>query len=887
MSAIERDRSPAPSGGSPGSLVAAGPTTTYLFTDIESSAIEWETSADMSDRLERHLTILRDTVAAFGGMVFSTLGDGIAAAFSSADAAVHAAIAAQGELPASGLRARMGLHTGEAERVGTDHRGRPVNRAARIMSIGHGGQILLSDLCASLVRSGPDPVELVDLGTYRLRGLTEAERIWQVLAPELEDRFAPVRGVGTIPAGLPRPLTPLIGREREVARVAQLVQEARIVTLTGPGGVGKTRLALHAAAEVASFTDARLVELAHLTAGASADAVARAIAVAVGLGSIRDPIATTASLLDRQDTLLVIDNCEHVIDGAAEVIIDLVDRCPGVRVIATSRERLGVDGEHVIPVPSLRPATASSLFRVRAEAAGMDPAAIDEGQVLDIVDRLDGLPLAIELTAARSVTLGLPAIVHAVRHRSPTAGRRHRGKVDRHATMGATIAWSFDLLGSSEQRLMGQLAVFPNGAELDAVIAVAGQAGIDEVEAVEDLASLVDKSMLAADANPLGVRYRMLETMRAFVLDHLDATGGRGPAQWAMAEWVASITNVAFEHAGGPTTEEGAIRLEREADNWRDAMRVASSTGRADLAARLCGPPTAFFLLGRHDLSDSVGSVIDLCHHDPLHRRATLCALMVSAAGTTDPRQIQEWADEMVELEVSAPSGVGCLMQWLARIWNGDFDGAVAACLAGADDPRLEQTMRDLLLAIAVLDHFSLTGASVDPGGLVERALACADRSTAALPRVVARLGAAWGLAHSAPDRCVELVRLAMAELDEVPALTRVTLPGSAFRLLAGLDPRVAAAGLIEQLDAFPSRRSFVDLIPLSYASALLERVGHPASAVALAAADGTPTAPQLSMMDFVEAARRMSVQSSPDILHELEDSVRHALIEIAGAGAP
>lgn len=857
-------------------------TTTFLFTDIESSTAEWERSSDMSGRLHRHLTILQETVAAFGGVVFASMGDGIAAAFSSADAAVHAAISAQGELPTSGLRARMGLHTGEAEQVGHDHRGRPVNRAARIMSVGHGGQILLSDLCASLVRSGPDPVELADLGTHRLRGLRDPERLWQVLDPALEERFAPVRGVGTMAPDLPRSRTPLIGRDREVARLTDLVRRVRIITLSGPGGVGKTRLALQAAQELSSFADARLVELANVSVGAPRAEVGCAIAAAVGIGSTSDPIDTTVAMLEGHDALLVIDNCEHVIDGAAEVISELTDRCPRLRVVVTSREPLGIDGEHVVRVAPLPATTACSLFRSRAEAAGMEPDAIDDDLAFEIVRRLDGLPLAIELTAARAVTLGLPAIVDGLAHRSPSSARRRRGKVDRHATMAATMAWSYDLLGREEQALLGHLAVFPNGAELDAVIDVAERLGIGAADATEHLASLVDKSMLAAEPDQKGVRYRMLETMRGFVLDRLDAAGERTAAQLALAEWMASITDVPFAAAGTLVTEQAAIRLEREADNWRDALRAAIRAGRGDLAARLCGPATAFFLLGRHDLAPCVRLAVDLCRTDRDQRRATLCALMVSAAGTSSPAQLQEWADEMAEIEERSPTGLGCLMQWLARIWNGDFDGAVAACLAGADDPRLEPTMRDLLLSIAVLDHFSLTGATTDPHGLIERGLACAERSDVALPRVSARLGAAWGLAGSAPDRCIELVRLAMADLDEVPALTRLTLPGSAFRLLAGLDPSIAAKGLLEQLDAFRCRRSFVDLIPLAYAGALLDRVGHPVAQRALEAASAAPAAPHLSMMDFVEHARRMAAGSSPEVLEEVEACIREALVEVA-----
>jgi hypothetical protein len=452
--------------------------------------------------------------------------------------------------------------------------------------------------------------------------------------------------------------------------------------------------------------------------------------------------------------------------------------------------------------------------------------------------------------------------------------------------MEAAIAWSYDLLGPDEQRLVGWLSVFPEGADLDAVLSVAGRLGREVEPATELLATLVDRSLVVAEPQAHGVRYRLLETMRSFLLRRLDAAGERLAAQLAMAEWVATITDVPLVEACGATAQEGAIRLEREVGAWRDAVLAAGRAGRADLAARLCGPPTAFFLLGRHDLADCVASVVDLCRDVPRRRQATLCALMVSAAATTDPGRLQGWADEVMALEGPAPTGLGPLMQWLARLRNGDVEGAVAACLAGADDVRLRETTRDLLLAIAVLDRFSLTGATSDPDGLIPRALASAERSPVALARASARLGAAWGLATIAPERCSELLRRAMADVDDVPALTRLTLPGSAFRLLAGLDPRVAAQGLLDQLDSVPGRRSAVDLVPLSYARVLLARVGHP-----LASPPGGPgpePVPHPSMMDVVEQARRLAARSRPADLQRLEGDVRAALVEIAsGAATP
>ena len=303
-----------------------------------------------------------------------------------------------------------------------------------------------------------------------------------------------------------------------------------------------------------------------------------------------------------------------------------------------------------------------------------------------------------------------------------------------------------------------------------------------------------------------------------------------------------------------------------------------------DLAARLCGPPVAFFLLGRHDLADVVRPLLELCGDDLRHRRAVLCALMVSAAGATDPAQLQAWADEMQAIDDLEPTGLGGLMRWLALAWRGDFVASVEVCVKASLDPRIRQGTRDMFVGIATLDHFSLTDATDDPHGLIERALEVADRSDVAIHRVTCLLGAAWGLAGSDPDRSLRLVRRALDDIANVPALTRLTLPGSASRLLTRLDPRVAAQGLLEQLDATPSRRSFVDLIPLVYATALLHRLGHPSAGSALATMSVSPIAPYLSMMDFVDLARRASSTSNLVSLSELETMVREALTDIVNA---
>ncbi len=857
-------------------------TMTLLFTDIEGSTRQWEESAEMHARVEQHFAALHDAVEQTGGVVFSMMGDGIAAAFNSVDAAIEAAVASQRAMEPIGLSVRMGIHTGAVERVGDDFRGRTVNRAARIMAIGHGGQILVSAASAALAQSDPsgaDPTGLVDLGTHRLRDLTEPEHLWQVTHPDLGSDFPPLRGVDTFSNNLPVQRTSLVGREHDVARVAELVRTHPIVTLTGVGGVGKTRLGIQVAAELlAAYDTVCFVELASV---ADPEDVADAIARALGVGAVNDSLHALVTMIAGRSTLLVVDNCEHVVDSVAEVVDVLTTGCPSLSVIATSRETLGIDGEHVVSVRSLDPSTAAELFGHRAVAAGAESDALDRSTVEHICQRLDGIPLAIEIAAARAVSLGVPALVGMLDDLFSVLSSGRRRAVDRHSTMRATISWSYRLLPPAEQRMFRWLSMF-NGFELDAAehIAItlgsAGQAGIDEVT------SLVQKSMVTVEVDERGVRYRMLETMRAFALEQLDVEGERVDASLALAEWVATVTDLPYSEPCSADVERNSIRLEREADNWRDAVIVAARTGAGDLAARLCGPPVAYFLLGRSDLAGFVRPLLALADGDVHRRRAILCALMVSDAGATEQCQLQAWADEMQRIDDIEPTGLGGLMGWLSFAWRGDFESSVALCAASSNDQRLARSTRDLLVGIAVLDHFSLTAATDDRYGLVERALEAADRSDVAIVRVTCLLGAAWGLADSEPERSLDLVRRAMSDIANVPALTRLTLPGSASRLLARLDPRVAALGLLEQIDATASRRSFVDLIPLSYAAALLQRVGHPTAATALATMAVSPIAPYLSMMDFVDLARRASSGTSPVSLDELHATVRAALVELA-----
>lgn len=860
---------------------APNTTMTFLFTDIEGSTRQWEQSTEMRARVDDHFAVLSAAVEQAGGEIFSTMGDGIAAAFPSAEAAVHAAVESQRRMPTTGLRVRMGIHTGEVERVDDDFRGRPVNRAARIMAVGHGGQILLSDVSAALVRSGSTAVEFLDLGSHRLRDLSEPERVWQVVHPDLPGDFPPVRGVDTFAHNLPTQRTTLIGRDREVLRVISLVRSHRIVTLTGVGGVGKTRLAVQAAADLLSqFSNVWFVELGSV---ADPDDVADAIAVALGIAAAGDPLTAATTMLSSERTLLVIDNCEHVVDSAAEVVDTLTSECPELSIIATSREALGIDGEHVMPVRSLDPTTtATELFRQRAVAAGADLTTLDRTQVEQLCRRLDGIPLAIELAAARAASLGLAALVGSLDDRFSLLSSGRRRAVDRHSTMRATIDWSYRLLHPDEQRLFQWLSMFTNGFELDALVHVAGCLGLGELAATEHLATLLAKSMVAAEPTATGVRYRMLETMRAFGQEQLDHHGERMAASMAIAEWVTTISDLPFDEFCNAAVERNSIRLEREADAWRDSMILAARLGSCELAARLCGPPAAFFLLGRHDLADFVRPVADLCTAEPLRRRALLCALMVSAAGATEPALLRSWADEMEAIDALEPTGIAGVMRWLALLWCGDVRESVAVCAAASRDARFSQSTRDFFLGIAVLGHYSLIEGEADGERFIERALETGERSEVAMARATCLLGAAWGLAETEPDAALRLVTKALANIPDVAALTRLTLPGNASRLLSSLDPKVAALGLLEQLDAVPSRQTFVDFIPLCYAADVLQRVGHPAADGTVASVAMSSSVTRPTMMEVVALARRASSTSTLIALTQIESTVRSALIDIA-----
>jgi predicted ATPase/class 3 adenylate cyclase len=513
--------------------VAAG-TLTFLFTDLVDSTYLWEQrEAEMAEAVARHDAILGAVVAQSGGTVVKFQGDGLMAVFDDADAATRAAVDGQRALARAPLPlplgVRMGLCTGASRSSDGDYHGRAVNRAARTASAAHPGQILVAPSTAALLTA----FAVRDLGEHRLKGL-EPMRLGQVLAEGLATEFPPLAvpsiGIGVAPANA------FVGRTREIEQVQALVANHAVVTLTGVGGTGKTRLAIEAASALAAqYADgARFIDLAVVTVSEDvADAVARGLGL-MDNGAVDDQNTRVAAHLESRAILCILDNCEHVLDACAELVEAILARPGPCRVLATSREPLGVTGEQVYVVPSLDAHTdASALFAARATE--VRPGFALEGSVAEkvglICERLDGIPLAIELAAARVNQLTPGQLLDRLddRFQLLTGGRR---RVQRQQTLAATLDWSHDLLDDDERALLRRLAVFPSTFSLDAVEAVTGMTGF------VTLGSLVTKSLVAVVDDDEEFRYRLLETVRIYAEEKLAAAGESEELRDRHASWV-------------------------------------------------------------------------------------------------------------------------------------------------------------------------------------------------------------------------------------------------------------------------------------------------------------------------------------------------------------
>jgi predicted ATPase len=572
-------------------VTAAAPSgvVTFLFTDVEGSTRRWEADADrMRAALAAHDEVLRKAIEAHGGFLFSHTGDGVVAAFASPKAAVDAAVAAQRALK---LPVRMGVATGEAELRDGDYFGTVLNRAARVMAAGHGGQILVADSTAGLL-SG---VDLLDLGPRRLRDVSAPVGVFQVRAPGLRTDFPSLRGLDSNPGNLRRPVTSLIGRESEVAEIEAAVKAHQLVTLTGVGGVGKTRLATEVAARLADeFPDGVWVfELA-----AVVDPAAVPDAVAAVLGITQQPgksvSESVAAALEGRIRLLVFDNCEHVLDAAADLIEAVMAQSATVKILATSREGLRVADEQLWPVPSLDvlsgvDSPAAILFIQRSEAVtpGFSLAGADAAvAVVEICGRLDGIPLAIELAASRMASMTAAEVRDRLDDRFRLLVGSRRG-LERHQTLRHAVAWSYDLLDDAEKALLERCSVFAGGFDLQSACAVAGSDDIDEYVILDLLDALVRKSMLVADRSSGGIRFSMLETIRQFAEEQLVAGGEATQVRTAHARYFAGRETDIMALWDDPRQREAYDWFATELANLRAAFRWAADHGDLDVAATI------------------------------------------------------------------------------------------------------------------------------------------------------------------------------------------------------------------------------------------------------------------------------------------------------------
>ncbi|MEI6388960.1 MAG: adenylate/guanylate cyclase domain-containing protein [Spirochaetota bacterium] len=583
---------------------------TFLFTDIEGSTRLWESSPQaMRGALQRHDAILREVIELNAGYIFKTVGDAFCASFARPAEAIEASLVIQKALAAEDwgetpIKVRMGLHTGEAEERGGDYFGPPVNRVARLMAVGAGGQVLLSSATAAMARGTlPPGAILSSLGSHRLKDLRDPEEIFQLSAKGLGNDFPPLKALDNFRHNLPTQLSSFIGRDVELGRLVDLLPRSRLLTLTGPGGCGKTRLALQAAGElVERFPEGVwFVDLAPM-----ADPFLLPLEVAAILG-IREEASEAlpgriAEVIGQRPILLILDNCEHIVAACAALVARLLRSSPGLRVVATSREALGIGGETLFPVEPLpppdssRPITLESaaanecvrLFVERASAA-MPSFRLSPGNVESVARvcaRLDGIPLAIELAAARVRVLSADQILARLDDRFKLLTGGLRGAQPRQQTLRDLIGWSYDLLSREERSLLRSLSVFASGWDLESAERVCGpEATTDILDLLEEL---VVKSLVVADESEAGTRFRMLESIREYARIRLVEEGEVEELAARHAAWFLDRAEELSGELYGPGQVAAIASLRPDSGNFLAAFdHFAARAEGAESALRL------------------------------------------------------------------------------------------------------------------------------------------------------------------------------------------------------------------------------------------------------------------------------------------------------------
>jgi predicted ATPase/class 3 adenylate cyclase len=739
-------------------------TVTFLFTDIAGSTALLRRTGERvyAQLLADHHTVIRSALAAHDGTEVSTQGDGFFATFGSPRACLAAVLDMQRALAGHAwpdgerVRVRMGVHTGEAAETVTGLVGFDVHRAARIAAVAHGGQVLVSETTASLVDGRlPAGVELVDLGLHRLKDMARLERLFQLNAAGLAADFPPLRSLDN-PAlrhNLPVQLTPFIGRSRELAEVAALVAERRIVTLAGAGGCGKTRLGLQVAADhVDDYDDGVwLVELAAVT---DADAVAPAIAAALGIPEQpgRPTVDVLGDAIEPQEILILLDNCEHLISACATVTDVLAHRCPRARILATSREPLGIGGEVVYRVPSLSlpaaddaeasapwPCDAVALFvdRARDQLVDLSTTAANGELVLSVCRRLDGMPLAIELAAARLRSMSLASLHDRLDQRFRLLTGGSRTALPRQQTLHAAVSWSYAMLTGSEQTLLRRLSVFAGGFDLEAAESVCGFGDID-LDVAELLGSLVDKSLVSVDRASDIVGYRLLETVRQFAAERLAEAGEQEADAVATAHctYFLDLAEAAEPQLTGPEQRRWMARLDAARPDLQSALRCAASRPDGIQSVLRFAVALRRFWSRRRDDDGMLALLLPLLDRSDAQSDGRLFAAAVTAASrqpSLNPVLGRRVAERAVDLarelgdDLWLAESLNCLAVWSYD--TRDFQRGSACATEALQHARLVGD--DVLLGESFFAQLMFAEATEDRAAsrLTTEALSCAQRS--------------------------------------------------------------------------------------------------------------------------------------------------------------
>jgi predicted ATPase/class 3 adenylate cyclase len=659
-------------------------TVTFLFTDIEGSTRLWEAHPDaMRDALVAHDAIFREIVPQQTGVIFKTVGDAICAAFERPDDALRAAIESQRRLAThpwpqdiGELRVRMGIHTGMAQERDDDYFGRTVNRVARFMSIAHGGQILVSGATAALLRLAPvDGVSLRDLGTHRLKDLSEPEPAFQVLAAGLATAFPGLTSLDAHPNNLPSQTSTFVGRLAELDALRAALDSHRLVTIAGPGGMGKTRLSLQIAAEVVqNFADG--VWFVEFAAVDDPALIAQTVVSVLRVREVaHERLADTLThALERKALLLVFDNSEHLLAEIAALTKALLAHCPLLRVLVTSREPLHLDGEHVLRLQPLDVTSSAdltdgaSLFLERARSAQPDLqlSPSDAALVDGICRRVEGIPLAIELAAARVATLSLTELDARLEQRFRILTSRDGTKALRHRALWETIDWSYRLLDDEERHFAAELATFNGSFSLDACEAVLphGFATLDLLD------SMVAKSIVGVQAGPLGYRYRIYDVIREYLSEQL------GAAPYLSQRHFDFYANLAAEARDQGSPERQGAWLDRI------GLEIADVRGALRWSLQHCSPP-------------GLQMLFDICRYWDVRNHA--------AEGL-------EWARRGLALPDIPPSLRASLLRRAAtfaaqRLEHADANVFIKACLEAYESLGDLVGSGEALLDLAVIAH--------------------------------------------------------------------------------------------------------------------------------------------------------------------------------------